>query len=79
MAAFPGSARRPYHKRPGVDPIAQGMGGHMLITGAPGEGPMRVGIPSDLSAGLLCANGILDGAFGARGIRPGPVGTDLAS
>ncbi|MEK9901807.1 MAG: CoA transferase, partial [Rhodospirillaceae bacterium] len=35
----------PYAKRPGFDQIAQGMGGLMSITGAPGEGPMRVGIP----------------------------------
>jgi crotonobetainyl-CoA:carnitine CoA-transferase CaiB-like acyl-CoA transferase len=35
----------PYHKRPGFDQIAQGMGGLMSITGAPGQGPMRVGIP----------------------------------
>jgi formyl-CoA transferase len=36
------------------------MGGLMSITGAPGEGPMRVGIPvADLSAGLFCAMGIL--------------------
>jgi crotonobetainyl-CoA:carnitine CoA-transferase CaiB-like acyl-CoA transferase len=50
----------PYHKRPGFDQIAQGMGGLMSITGAPGEGPMRVGIPvADLSAGLFCAMGIL--------------------
>src|SRR6201991_3397568 len=44
----------PYHKRPGFDQIAQGMGGLMSITGAPGEGPMRVGIPvADLTAGLF--------------------------
>jgi len=50
----------PYHKRPGFDQIAQGMGGLMSITGAPGGGPMRVGIPvADLTAGLFCANGIL--------------------
>jgi formyl-CoA transferase len=50
----------PYHKRPGFDQIAQGMGGLMSITGAPGEGPMRVGIPvADLTAGLSCAMGIL--------------------
>jgi crotonobetainyl-CoA:carnitine CoA-transferase CaiB-like acyl-CoA transferase len=31
----------------------------MSITGAPGEGPMRVGIPvADLTAGLFCAMGI---------------------
>jgi len=50
----------PYHKRPGFDQIAQGMGGLMSITGAPGEGPMRVGIPvADLAAGLFCAMGII--------------------
>jgi len=50
----------PYRERPGVDQIAQGLGGLMSITGEPGRGPMRVGIPiADLSAGLLCALGIL--------------------
>ncbi|MGI9416648.1 MAG: CaiB/BaiF CoA transferase family protein [Geminicoccaceae bacterium] len=50
----------PYAKRPGFDQIAQGMGGLMSITGEPGQGPMRVGIPvADLTAGLFCALGIL--------------------
>jgi crotonobetainyl-CoA:carnitine CoA-transferase CaiB-like acyl-CoA transferase len=50
----------PYRDRPGFDQIAQGMGGLMSITGKPGQGPMRVGIPvADLSAGLFCAFGIL--------------------
>ena len=50
----------PYQKRPGFDQIAQGMGGLMSITGEPGRGPMRVGIPiADLSAGLFSALGIL--------------------
>ena len=50
----------PYVERPGFDQIAQGMGGLMSITGAPGGGPMRVGIPiADLSAGLYAALGIL--------------------
>ncbi|HEX4410389.1 MAG TPA: CaiB/BaiF CoA-transferase family protein [Xanthobacteraceae bacterium] len=50
----------PYANRPGFDQIAQGMGGLMSITGTPGEGPMRVGIPiADLSAGLFAAMGIL--------------------
>ena len=50
----------PYRARPGVDQIAQGMGGLMWITGAPGQGPMRVGIPvADLTAGLFAAIGIL--------------------
>jgi formyl-CoA transferase len=46
--------------RPGVDQIAQGMGGLMSITGEPGKGPMRVGIPiADLTSGLLLAQAIL--------------------
>ena len=50
----------PYHKRPGFDQIAQGMGGLMSITGLPGQGPVRVGIPiADISAGLFAALGIL--------------------
>jgi formyl-CoA transferase len=50
----------PYAKRPGFDQIAQGMGGLMSITGLPGQGPVRVGIPvADLTAGLLCATGIM--------------------
>src|SRR5205814_7974121 len=50
----------PYADRPGFDQIAQGMGGLMSITGLPGQGPVRVGIPvADLTAGLFCALGIL--------------------
>ena len=46
--------------RPGVDQIAQGMGGLMSITGLPGQGPVRVGIPiADLTSGLLLAQGII--------------------
>ena len=50
----------PYRDRPGFDQVAQGMSGLMSITGEPGSGPMRVGIPlADLSAGLFAAQGIL--------------------
>jgi crotonobetainyl-CoA:carnitine CoA-transferase CaiB-like acyl-CoA transferase len=50
----------PYADRPGFDQIAQGMGGLMSITGYPGQGPLRVGIPvADLTAGLFAALGIL--------------------
>lgn len=50
----------PYAKWPGFDSIAQGMGGLMSVTGKPGEGPMRVGIPiADLCAGHFCAQGVL--------------------
>jgi len=50
----------PYRNRPGFDQIAQGMGGLMSITGLPGQGPVRAGIPvADLTAGIFCAMGIL--------------------
>lgn len=50
----------PYAGRPGFDQIAQGMGGLMSITGQPGQGPMRVGIPiADLCAGIFAAQGVL--------------------
>jgi len=49
----------PLADRPGFDQIAQGMGGLMSITGEPGSGPMRVGIPiADLCAGLFAAQAI---------------------
>jgi formyl-CoA transferase len=50
----------PYRDRPGYDQIAQGMGGLMSITGLPGQGPVRVGIPvADLTSGIFLAEGIL--------------------
>ena len=50
----------PYGNRAGFDQIAQGMGGLMSITGAPGEGPMRAGIPvADLCAGMFAAQGAM--------------------
>jgi formyl-CoA transferase len=54
----------PYKDRGGVDQIAQGLGGLMSITGLPGQGPVRVGIPiADLSAGNYLAMGILLALF----------------
>ena len=50
----------PYAGWPGFDSIAQGMGGLMSVTGKPGDGPMRVGIPlADLCAGHFCAQAIM--------------------
>ena len=50
----------PYRDHPGYDQVAQGLGGLMSITGEPGRGPMRVGIPlGDLTAGMFLAQGIL--------------------
>ena len=50
----------PYKARPGVDQVIQGMSGLMSVTGEPGRGPMRVGIPiADIVTGLHAALGIL--------------------
>jgi len=50
----------PIGHRPGVDQIAQGMGGLMSVTGEPGSGFWRVGIPiADLTSGMYLAHGVL--------------------
>ena len=55
----------PYGHLPGFDQVAQGMGGLMSITGLPGQGPVRTGIPiADLAAGLFAALGILTALLG---------------
>src|SRR6185503_9888568 len=54
----------PYRDRPGFDQIAQGMSGIMSVTGAPGQGPMRVGAAvADVGAGLYAALGILTALY----------------
>src|SRR6202795_458747 len=69
----------PYRERPGVDQIAQGMGGLMAITGMPEQGPVRVGIPiADLTAGLFCALGIMTALLERETSKKGqPVETSL--
>ena len=65
----------PYRERPGFDQIAQGMGGLMSITGLPGQGPVRVGIPvADLTAGIFCAMGILVALLEREVSGRGPMG-----
>lgn len=50
----------PYARRAGFDQIAQGMGGLMMVTGHPGQGPMRAGTAvADSSAGMNAAIGVL--------------------
>jgi formyl-CoA transferase len=50
----------PYATRPGIDQVAQGMGGLMSVTGPSGSGPWRAGIAvTDLTAGTLLAQGVL--------------------
>ncbi|MDE2485942.1 MAG: CoA transferase [Alphaproteobacteria bacterium] len=50
----------PYALRPGLDQVAQGLGGMMSVTGLPGQGPVRAGIAvADSSAGLYAALGAM--------------------
>ena len=50
----------PYAGRPGVDQIAQGLGGLMAVTGPPGTGPWRVGVAvTDVMAGTFLAQGVV--------------------
>jgi crotonobetainyl-CoA:carnitine CoA-transferase CaiB-like acyl-CoA transferase len=62
----------PYRARPGVDQIIQGMSGLMSITGEPGRGPMRVGIPiADIVTGLHAALGILVALYERQSSKEG--------
>ena len=68
----------PYRGRPGFDQIAQGMGGLMSITGLPGQGPVRVGIPiADLCA-VFSPHRNHDCAARARTVGQGAMGAKLA-
>lgn len=50
----------PYRERAGYDFLMQGMAGVMSVTGKPGSGPTRAGVPiADYSAGLMASIGVL--------------------
>lgn len=50
----------PYAQRKGYDTIFQAMGGLMSLTGEPGGGPVKPGLPvADLTSGLWLAIGVL--------------------
>lgn len=50
----------PYSQMPGVDAVAQAMGGSMSLNGEPDGPPMRVGVSiGDMTGGLYLAIGIL--------------------
>ena len=50
----------PYRLKPGTDHVFQGLSGLMSVTGGPGAGPMRCGIPAaDMTAALLSLSGVL--------------------
>jgi len=50
----------PWHDKPGLDALAQALGGVMAITGEPDGGPVLCGAPvADTIGGLLATQGIL--------------------
>lgn len=54
----------PYGARPGLDQIAQGMGGLMSVTGPADTGPWRAGIAvSDTASGTFLTQGVLAALF----------------
>ena len=62
----------PYRNRGGFDLVAQGMCGLMSINGLPGQRPVKVSVPiTDVSAGMLAANGILCAYIHAQRIGRG--------
>jgi crotonobetainyl-CoA:carnitine CoA-transferase CaiB-like acyl-CoA transferase len=53
-------ATGPYSRQGGFDLVAQAMSGLISMTGEPGGGPVKVGVPiCDLNAGLFGAYGVL--------------------
>ena len=50
----------PWRDRPGVDGVAQAMGGLMSVTGTADGPPVKVGVPAaDMAAGMYATQGIL--------------------
>jgi len=55
-----GFGEGPYSDRPAYDPVLQGIGGFMAITGEPGRPPVRVGLAVvDMSAAMYAGMAIL--------------------
>jgi len=56
--------RGPYRLKPGTDHVFQGLSGIMSISGEPGQGPMRVGVPiADMTAALYGAFGVVNALY----------------
>jgi len=54
----------PWRDRPGVDGVAQAMGGIMSVTGTNGGPPVKVGVPAaDMAGGLFASQAILGALF----------------
>jgi crotonobetainyl-CoA:carnitine CoA-transferase CaiB-like acyl-CoA transferase len=54
----------PYRDLPAFDLILQAMGGGMSVTGEPGRGPVRMGLPiGDLAGGMFAAQAVCGALF----------------
>ena len=54
----------PWRDRPGVDGVAQAMGGIMSVTGSEDTGPVKVGVPAaDMAGGAFMTQAILAALF----------------
>ncbi|GMQ84990.1 MAG: CoA transferase [Acidimicrobiia bacterium] len=62
----------PWRDRPGVDGVAQAMGGIMSVTGTADGPPVKVGVPAaDMAGGLFVAQAILAALFARERIGRG--------
>jgi len=54
----------PYRLKPGTDHVFQGLSGLMSLSGLPGQGPLRVGVPvADMTAALYSCLGVLSALY----------------
>lgn len=56
--------RGPYRDKAGTDTIFQGMGGVMMVSGEPGDPPLRLGFPlADVVTGVYSALGVMGALY----------------
>ena len=54
----------PYRLKPGTDHVFQGLSGLATISGKPGQGPLRIGMPvADMTASLYSCLGVVSALF----------------
>ena len=54
----------PYKDKPGADHVFQGLSGIMSISGGPGQGPLRIGVPvADMTTAMFGVYGVLGALF----------------
>ena len=62
----------PYRLKPGTDHVFQGLSGLMSVSGEPGQGPLRVGVPAaDMTAALYSCLGVMSALYHRRATGKG--------